>query len=123
MMVVHHRNPKATTAHVAKIFPHPIHLGRFPRLIVIVAAAGIGLGLAHIGALPANAAVTDWSVVATITVGSQPSGVALTPDGTHAYIVNNGTDLVGSRGDSGAGGLGQSHHVCWRSPQRPVRRT
>ncbi|HEX4401972.1 MAG TPA: hypothetical protein VHZ98_11635 [Galbitalea sp.] len=90
-------------------------LGRFPRLIGIVAAAGIGLGLALIGALPANAAVTDRSVVATITVGSQPSGVASTPDGTHAYVVNNGTAVVGSRGNSGAGagagGLGQSHHT------------
>jgi YVTN family beta-propeller protein len=34
------------------------------------------------------------SVTATITVGSGPFGVAVTPDGTHAYVANTGTFSV-----------------------------
>jgi YVTN family beta-propeller protein len=33
-------------------------------------------------------------VVATITVGSFPIGVAITPDGQHAYVANNGSHNV-----------------------------
>ena len=29
------------------------------------------------------------TVTATIPVGSDPSGVAVSPDGTHAYVANN----------------------------------
>jgi YVTN family beta-propeller protein len=33
-------------------------------------------------------------VVATVTVGNSPSGVAVTPDGKHAYVTNNGNQFV-----------------------------
>ena len=33
-------------------------------------------------------------VVATVGVGVNPSGVAVTPDGTHAYVANNGSNNV-----------------------------
>ena len=33
-------------------------------------------------------------VVATITVGHLPAGVAITPDGRHAYVTNRGDDMV-----------------------------
>lgn len=36
----------------------------------------------------ASAASAD-TVVGTVTVGSAPNGVAVTPDGTHAYVANN----------------------------------
>src|SRR5262249_38715862 len=31
------------------------------------------------------------TVVATVPVGIEPTGVAITPDGTHAYVANSGT--------------------------------
>ena len=34
------------------------------------------------------------AVVATIPVGSIPEGVAFTPDGTHAYVANQGSSSV-----------------------------
>jgi YVTN family beta-propeller protein len=34
------------------------------------------------------------TVVATVTVGSNPNGVAVTPDGRHAYAANSGSNTV-----------------------------
>ena len=34
------------------------------------------------------------TVVATVAVGSGPSGVAVTPDGKHAYVTNAGFNTV-----------------------------
>ncbi|MDQ6868672.1 MAG: YncE family protein [Pseudomonadota bacterium] len=34
------------------------------------------------------------TVMTTLTVGTNPSGVAVTPDGTHAYVSNNGDNNV-----------------------------
>ncbi|MGH6848189.1 MAG: YncE family protein [Methylocella sp.] len=34
------------------------------------------------------------TVVATIPVGSLPIGIAITKDGTHAYVVNDGSNNV-----------------------------
>ena len=34
------------------------------------------------------------AVVATIPVGNGPAGVAFTPDGTHAYVANFGSNTV-----------------------------
>ena len=34
------------------------------------------------------------TVVRTIPVGGNPIGVAVTPDGTHAYVANNSSDTV-----------------------------
>src|ERR1700719_4066893 len=33
------------------------------------------------------------TVVATVTVGMGPTGVAITPDGLHAYVANNGAGI------------------------------
>src|SRR5437870_2398375 len=38
------------------------------------------------------------TVIATIPVGLNPFGVAITPDGTRAYVVNHGADFEGSHG-------------------------
>ncbi|MCD2158387.1 YncE family protein, partial [Rhodococcus cerastii] len=42
------------------------------------------------GTLPAAAD----TVVATVGVGGRPDGVAITPDGAHAYVVNYGSSSV-----------------------------
>jgi DNA-binding beta-propeller fold protein YncE len=34
------------------------------------------------------------TVVATVPVGQLPTGVAVTPDGTHAYVTNQVSDSV-----------------------------
>jgi YVTN family beta-propeller protein len=34
------------------------------------------------------------TVVATVTVGSTPLGVAITPNGASAYVTNNGSDSI-----------------------------
>src|SRR5215831_313246 len=34
------------------------------------------------------------TVVATVPVGTNPFGVAITPDGTHAYVTNGSSDTV-----------------------------
>jgi YVTN family beta-propeller protein len=44
-----------------------------------------------------NVSVIDSStntVVATVTVGNSPHGVAVTPDNTHVYVTNDGSDTV-----------------------------
>jgi YVTN family beta-propeller protein len=36
----------------------------------------------------------SYTVVATVAVGSQPRGVAVTPNGTHVYVSNESSDTV-----------------------------
>ena len=40
------------------------------------------------------------AVSAPINVGPKPSGIAIAPDGKHAYVANNGTGLVGTGSES-----------------------
>jgi YVTN family beta-propeller protein len=41
-----------------------------------------------------DTATTPPSVVATVPVGTSPQGVAVTPDGNHAYVANAGSNNV-----------------------------
>jgi YVTN family beta-propeller protein len=47
-----------------------------------------------IAAIAAGTANSDANVVATITVGVNPNGVAVTPDGSAAYVANSGSNTV-----------------------------
>jgi YVTN family beta-propeller protein len=38
--------------------------------------------------------IAGRTVVATVTVGLNPKGLAITPDGLHAYVVNKGSNNV-----------------------------
>ena len=40
-------------------------------------------------------------VVATVPVGNVPSGVAITPDGTHVYVANSNPGTLGTPGTPG----------------------
>src|SRR5689334_19957690 len=37
---------------------------------------------------------TTHAVVATVPVGPSPNSIAITPNGKHAYVTNNGSDTV-----------------------------
>jgi YVTN family beta-propeller protein len=43
-------------------------------------------------------------VVATVPVGNVPSGVAITPDGTHVYVANSNPGTLGTPGTPGTPG-------------------
>ncbi|MEU6216287.1 beta-propeller fold lactonase family protein [Streptomyces sp. NPDC047022] len=84
------------------------------RLVMTVLAMLAGLSLPVLAAVPARAAApttdayvanfrsgtvsvidtTTNAVTTTITVGTQPTGVAITPDGTHAYVTDLGSGTV-----------------------------
>ena len=52
---------------------------------------------AYVTARPSSVTVINTStdnVVATVTVGNDPFGVAITPDGTSAYVANSGSGSV-----------------------------
>ena len=56
--------------------------------VTLIAAALLAGGLAS--AQPATAAPGQPSVVATVPVDASPGGVAVSPDGTRAYVANGG---------------------------------
>ena len=58
-------------------------------LTVCAGSAVIGLTPAHAGTAPAGP-----SAGPTIPVGASPLGVAVSPDGSKAYVVNYGDDSV-----------------------------
>lgn len=60
------------------------------RLAAGIAVVATLLSLSALSALPASAA----SVIDTIDVGTAPRGVAVTPDGTTAYVTNSFDDTV-----------------------------
>lgn len=76
----------------------------FVALFAIVLAMGLGMVALPAEAVPFayvanessnNVSVIDTgatppSVTATVPVGSGPDGVAVTPDGTHIYVTNQG---------------------------------
>lgn len=69
--------------------PHPAGM---PRCVATRLIAAFSLFLVALGfnAHPANAA----GVISTITVGSTPMGIALTPDGSKAYVTNSASGTV-----------------------------
>jgi YVTN family beta-propeller protein len=77
----------------------PIPVGRLPEGVAVtpdgtkVYVANNNLNLNGTGTDTDTVSVITTAtntVVATITVGNQPSGVAVTPDGTKVYVVNQG---------------------------------
>src|SRR4051794_17248902 len=53
--------------------------------MVVLTVAGVG------AAVPVASADVTYAVTATILVGSEPRGVAVTPDGSTAYVTNLGS--------------------------------
>ena len=81
----------------------PIPVGRLPEGVAVtpdgtkVYVANNNLNLNGTGTDTDTVSVITTAtntVVATITVGNQPSGVAVTPDGTKVYVANRGSGTV-----------------------------
>src|ERR1017187_594599 len=82
-------------------------LGKLESILAVSILALIGLwGSSQVAYAQARAYVANFgsnsvsvidtssnTVVATVGVGSQPNGVAITPDGTRAYVANGGGDV------------------------------
>jgi YVTN family beta-propeller protein len=78
----------------------------FMALFAIVLAMGLALAACPAEAAPFAYVTIDFdftvsvidtatnTVVATVPVGSDPFAVAVTPDGTHVYVANNGSNNV-----------------------------
>ncbi|MGW4482113.1 cytochrome D1 domain-containing protein [Rhodococcus triatomae] len=67
------------------------HQWRIPaRALATSAAAGLSISIALLAIPAANAD----SVIATLKVGTFPESVAITPDGTHAYVTNTSSQTV-----------------------------
>ena len=65
----------------------------FMALFAIMLAMGLGALASPAAAAPFAYVANGVSnnAVATIPVGTFPIGVAVTPDGTHVYVTNNGS--------------------------------
>ncbi|MDJ0107601.1 hypothetical protein QM646_14350, partial [Rhodococcus erythropolis] len=60
------------------------------RMRLFLGAAVAVAAALSISVVPASAD----TVTATVPVGTNPTGVAITPNGNHAYITNGGSDTV-----------------------------
>jgi YVTN family beta-propeller protein len=58
----------------------------------LLAFIGVSFTASTISVSPAHAAEND--VIATVTVGADPYGVAVSPDGTRVYVANGLDDTV-----------------------------
>jgi YVTN family beta-propeller protein len=65
---------------------------RFWVSLGLLAFIGVSFTAATMAVSPAHAAEND--VIATVTVGGNPNGVAVSPDGTRVYVANNSADTV-----------------------------
>ena len=61
--------------------------------LAVVASITVAVGASLI-ASPASQASGQYSVVATVPVGADPWGIALSPDGTRAYVANYGSGTL-----------------------------
>src|SRR4029077_4311946 len=73
-----------------RALPEPVGRGHHKMTMIAVSPDGTRAYVNNVGSGTTSVVDTKSNlVVATIAVGSGPYGVAISPDGSHAYIANN----------------------------------